>query len=104
MKPLALKELDRQSSRFVIQQGIIGQICRAPPGVVLCMGPYNFPLYEIFTTLILALVVVIPSCPSRLVLGYWSSCRCLFPQLANRDKLHGNEYESTVPEAAPSEA
>jgi len=51
----AIKELDRVSSRFVIQQGIIGQIRRAPLGVVLCMGPYNFPLYETFTTLIPAL-------------------------------------------------
>jgi glyceraldehyde-3-phosphate dehydrogenase (NADP+) len=53
----ALKELDRASSRFVIQQGIIGQIRRAPLGVVLCMGPFNFPLYETFTTLIPALVM-----------------------------------------------
>jgi glyceraldehyde-3-phosphate dehydrogenase (NADP+) len=53
----ALKELDRISSRFVINQGIIGQIRRAPLGVVLCMGPYNFPLYETFTTLIPALVM-----------------------------------------------
>jgi glyceraldehyde-3-phosphate dehydrogenase (NADP+) len=53
----ALKDLDRVSSRFVIQQGIIGQIRRAPLGVVLCMGPYNFPLYETFTTLIPALVM-----------------------------------------------
>jgi glyceraldehyde-3-phosphate dehydrogenase (NADP+) len=53
----ALKELDRQSSRFVIQQGIIGQIRRAPLGVALCMGPHNFPLYETFTTLIPALVM-----------------------------------------------
>jgi len=53
----ALKELDRVSSRFVIQQGIIGQIRRAPLGVVLCMGPYNFPLYETFTTLIPALIM-----------------------------------------------
>ena len=53
----ALKELDRVSSRFVIQQGIIGQIRRAPLGVVLCMGPYNFPLYETFTTLIPALLM-----------------------------------------------
>ena len=53
----ALKELDRVSSRFVIQHGIIGQIRRAPLGVVLCMGPYNFPLYETFTTLIPALVM-----------------------------------------------
>ncbi len=54
---IANKELDRLSSRFVIQQGIIGQIRRAPLGVVLCMGPYNFPLYETFTTLIPALVM-----------------------------------------------
>lgn len=53
----AAKELDRNSSRFIIQQGIIGQIRRAPLGVVLCMGPYNFPLYETFTTLIPALVM-----------------------------------------------
>jgi len=53
----ALKELDRASSRFVIQQGIIGQIRRAPLGVVLCMGPYNFPLYETFTTLIPSLIM-----------------------------------------------
>jgi glyceraldehyde-3-phosphate dehydrogenase (NADP+) len=53
----ALKELDRSSSRFVIQQGIIGQIRRAPLGVTLCMGPYNFPLYETFSTLIPALVM-----------------------------------------------
>jgi len=52
----ALKELDRASSRFIIQQGIIGQVRRAPLGVVLCMGPYNFPLYETFTTLIPALL------------------------------------------------
>ncbi len=53
----ALKELDRASSRFIIQQGIIGQIRRAPLGVVLCMGPYNFPLYETFTTLIPSLLM-----------------------------------------------
>jgi glyceraldehyde-3-phosphate dehydrogenase (NADP+) len=53
----SLKELDRASSRFIIQQGIIGQIRRAPLGVVLCMGPYNFPLYETFSTLIPALVM-----------------------------------------------
>ncbi|MEJ2367405.1 MAG: NADP-dependent glyceraldehyde-3-phosphate dehydrogenase [Acidobacteriota bacterium] len=53
----ALKELDRVSSRFVIQQGIIGQIRRGPLGVVLCMGPYNYPLNETFTTLIPALIM-----------------------------------------------
>ncbi len=53
----ALKELDRISSRFVIQKGIIGQIRRGPLGVVLCMGPHNYPLNETFTTLIPALIM-----------------------------------------------
>lgn len=53
----ALKELDRVSSRFVIEQAIIGQIRRAPLGVVLCMGPFNYPLNETFTTLIPALIM-----------------------------------------------
>jgi glyceraldehyde-3-phosphate dehydrogenase (NADP+) len=53
----ALKELDRVSSRFVIDSGIIGQIRRAPLGAVLCMGPYNYPLNETFTTLIPALLM-----------------------------------------------
>ncbi len=53
----ALKDLDRNSSRFVIEEGIIGQIRRAPMGVVLCMGPFNYPLNETFTTLIPALVM-----------------------------------------------
>lgn len=53
----ALKELDRVGSRFAVEQGIIGQIRRAPLGVVLCMGPYNYPLNETFTTLIPALIM-----------------------------------------------
>lgn len=53
----ALKELDRISSRFVFEQGIIGQIRRAPLGITLCMGPYNYPLNETFTTLIPALIM-----------------------------------------------
>jgi glyceraldehyde-3-phosphate dehydrogenase (NADP+) len=53
----ALKELDRVSSRFVLDGGIIGQIRRAPLGAVLCMGPYNYPLNETFTTLLPALLM-----------------------------------------------
>jgi len=53
----ALKDLDRVSSRFVIEQGVIGQIRRAPLGVVLCMGPFNYPLNETFATLIPALIM-----------------------------------------------
>ena len=53
----ALKELDNASSRFQIVDGTIGHIRRAPLGVVLCMGPYNYPLNETFTTLIPALIM-----------------------------------------------
>ena len=53
----ALKDIDRQSSRFEIEQGIIAQVRRSPLGVVLCMGPFNYPLNETFTTLIPALIM-----------------------------------------------
>lgn len=53
----ALKDLDRVSSRFVIEQGVIGQIRRAALGVALCMGPFNYPLNETFTTLLPALIM-----------------------------------------------
>jgi glyceraldehyde-3-phosphate dehydrogenase (NADP+) len=53
----ALKNLDRVSSRFEIAEGVIGQIRRAPLGVVLCMGPSNYPLNETFTLLIPALIM-----------------------------------------------
>lgn len=53
----ALKDIDRDSSRFQIEQGIIAQVRRSPLGVVLCMGPFNYPLNETFTTLIPALIM-----------------------------------------------
>ncbi len=34
----ALKELDRNSAKFVQEQGIMGQVRRVPLGVALCMG------------------------------------------------------------------
>jgi acyl-CoA reductase-like NAD-dependent aldehyde dehydrogenase len=53
----ALKDVDRASSRFIIEQGIVGQIRRSPLGVVLCMGPFNYPLNETYTTLIPAILM-----------------------------------------------
>jgi len=53
----ALKELDRASSGFVMEQDILGQVRRSPLGVVLCMGPFNYPLNETFATLIPALIM-----------------------------------------------
>jgi glyceraldehyde-3-phosphate dehydrogenase (NADP+) len=53
----SLKQLDRDSSRFVMEEGFLGQIRRSPLGVVLCMGPFNYPLNETYTTLIPALIM-----------------------------------------------
>lgn len=53
----ALKELDRTAARFTVTGGFVGQIRRSPLGVVLCMGPFNYPLNETFTTLIPALLM-----------------------------------------------
>ena len=40
-----------------MEQGIFGQIRRAPLGVVLCMGPFNYPLNETYTSVIPALIM-----------------------------------------------
>ena len=53
----ALKQLDNDCSRFVMSEDTIGQIRRTPLGVVLCMGPYNYPLNETFATLVPALIM-----------------------------------------------
>lgn len=53
----ALKELDHNSTRFLQEQGIMGQVRRVPMGVALCMGPYNYPLNETFSTLFPALLM-----------------------------------------------
>lgn len=53
----ALKDVDRNSAKIVEEQGFMAQIRRVPLGVALCMGPYNYPLNETFTTLIPALIM-----------------------------------------------
>lgn len=53
----ALKDFDRTSSRLVIADNVYAQIRRSPLGKVLCMGPFNYPLNETFTTLIPALIM-----------------------------------------------
>jgi len=52
-----LKKLDREGSGFRIEQGVIGQVRRSPLGIVLCMGPFNYPLNETYTLLIPALIM-----------------------------------------------
>ncbi len=53
----ALKEIDRTGSRFSVDGGVVAQVRRSPLGVVLSMGPFNYPLNEIYTTLIPALIM-----------------------------------------------
>lgn len=53
----ALKDADRTNSRFSLDGGVIAQVRRAPLGVCLSMGPFNYPLNEIYTTLIPALIM-----------------------------------------------
>lgn len=68
-----LKKLDRESSKFSMQQGVLAQIRRSPLGVVLCMGPFNYPLNETFAILIPALIMgntVIIKPPKKGVLLY----------------------------------
>ncbi len=52
-----LKVFDHDGSRFTNIQGIIGQIRRAPLGVALVMGPFNYPLNETFCVLIPAILM-----------------------------------------------
>ncbi len=52
-----MKDLDRSSAKLVEDQGFMAQIRRVPLGVALCMGPFNYPLNETFSTLIPALIM-----------------------------------------------
>ncbi|MDF3820593.1 NADP-dependent glyceraldehyde-3-phosphate dehydrogenase [Leptospira sp. 96542] len=52
-----LEEIETHSNQYVEEQGIIAQIKRSPYGVVLCMGPFNYPLNETFCTLIPAILM-----------------------------------------------
>jgi glyceraldehyde-3-phosphate dehydrogenase (NADP+) len=52
-----LKQLENKNASLQVVEGTIAQIRRAPLGVTLCLGPYNYPMNETFTTLIPALVM-----------------------------------------------
>lgn len=51
------KQIDRDSAKFEKNSGVYAHIRRGPLGVVLCLGPYNYPLNETFTLLIPALIM-----------------------------------------------
>jgi glyceraldehyde-3-phosphate dehydrogenase (NADP+) len=51
------KQIDRDSAKFTKAGGIYAHIRRGPLGVVLCLGPYNYPLNETFALLVPALIM-----------------------------------------------
>lgn len=51
------KELNSRSAKFTKKDSINAMVRRGPLGVVLCLGPYNYPLNETFTLLIPALIM-----------------------------------------------
>nr|WP_321232052.1 NADP-dependent glyceraldehyde-3-phosphate dehydrogenase [uncultured Psychroserpens sp.] len=51
------KQMDRNSAKFEKNSGVNAHIRRGPLGVVLCLGPYNYPLNETFALLIPALIM-----------------------------------------------
>lgn len=51
------KQLDRNNARFNKSQGVNAMVRRGPLGVVLCLGPYNYPLNETFSLLIPAIIM-----------------------------------------------
>lgn len=53
----AYKQIDRDSAKFHKHDNVYAHIRRGPLGVVLCLGPYNYPLNETFTLLIPALIM-----------------------------------------------
>jgi glyceraldehyde-3-phosphate dehydrogenase (NADP+) len=52
-----LRDLDRSSAAAVHDGGYAARIRRAPLGVCLCMGPYNYAVNEVYTLLIPALIM-----------------------------------------------
>ncbi|MCG2791953.1 MAG: NADP-dependent glyceraldehyde-3-phosphate dehydrogenase [Weeksellaceae bacterium] len=98
----ALKDLDRESSRFQEAEGTIAQIRRAPLGVVLSMGPFNYPLNEIFTTMIPALLMgntIIFKLPKHGVLAHYPLLKAFqeaFPK-GTVNTLYGKGSEIITP-------
>jgi glyceraldehyde-3-phosphate dehydrogenase (NADP+) len=52
-----LRDLERKSGPPVVAGGFAARVRRAPLGVALCMGPYNYAVNEVFTTVIPALIM-----------------------------------------------
>ena len=51
------KDIDRASAKIHHEGGVHAHIRRGPIGIVLCLGPYNYPLNETFCLLIPAIMM-----------------------------------------------
>ena len=51
------KDLQREGSHINVVEGTMAQIRRGPLGVVLCLGPFNYPLNETFCVLLPAILM-----------------------------------------------
>ena len=51
------KNLHREGSHISQVSGVLAQIRRGPLGVVLCLGPFNYPLNETFCVLLPAILM-----------------------------------------------
>ena len=51
------KKIDRDGANFQNNSGVRALIRRGPLGIVLCLGPYNYPLNETFALLIPAIIM-----------------------------------------------
>lgn len=51
-----LKEMESSLGNNINIKGTIGRTSRTPIGTVLCMGPFNYPLNETFTTMLPAVI------------------------------------------------
>ena len=52
-----LRQLERDNGKAVAAGGFAARIRRAPLGVALCLGPYNYAVNEVFTTVVPALIM-----------------------------------------------
>jgi glyceraldehyde-3-phosphate dehydrogenase (NADP+) len=69
-----LFESSKPRMTFSTDSGFVAQFRRCPIGVVLCVGPFNYPFNETYTTLIPALVMgntVVMKMPRTGVLCHW---------------------------------
>jgi aldehyde dehydrogenase (NAD+) len=53
----ALRQMEKDAAGPARAEGFVARIRRAPLGVALCLGPYNYAVNEVFTTVIPALVM-----------------------------------------------